>query len=742
MIPFPLRPVALALACLYSLATHALAADANDAPDLHLERNFTPIPAVPPKDGPLLVESDEMTGEADKSLKARGNVRLRRQGLAIDADQVDYTETDTTAVATGHVTVDRAGDKASGPFLRLNTQTEEGYMQSPEFYFAKKLDRKRASRGNATRLQFEGPDRERLFDTQYTTCAPGNDDWFLRSKELELDRKTQIGIATNATIIFKDVPILYLPFLDFPLNAQRKSGFLAPSLGSTGNSGLVVEAPYYWNIAPNYDATITPRLLTKRGLQLNNEFRYLEKNLSGQVDAEYLPNDRVKDANRYFTRLQHRQSFLPNLTLALDVQKASDDDYFRDLSTRIAATSQTYLPRDALLSYSFGKYWNASAHYLQYQVLQDPLNPVGTPYKLGPQLQLDGNRANYDGFDLGLHTEWTKFDHPSLVNAQRVIAYPTISYPITRTYGYLTPKIGYHSTRYIFGDNNTANLPDINRNLPITSVDSGLFFQRDAIFGSTPLRQTLEPRLLYVRTPFRDQSQIPNFSTSELDFGFAQIFSDNPFIGGDRIADANHVTLGATSRFIGTDDGIERIRTVLAQRYFFTPQRVTLSGSPQNDRRSDLLAGVSGQITDRWSLDSAIQYNADLGRTERYLVAARYRPGPGKLLNLGYRFTRDSLHQVDVSTQWPLSAHWQGLARVNYSLQDRRLLEGLIGLEYNKDCWALRLVAHRFPTAEQRTTTSFFIQLELTGLSALGINPLETLKQNIPGYLRTSEISR
>ena len=200
--------------------------------------------------------------------------------------------------------------------------------------------------------------------------------------------------------------------------------------------------------------------------------------------------------------------------------------------------------------------------------------------------------------------------------------------------------------------------------------------------------------------------------------------------------------VGATSRLIGTDDGIERIRTVLAQRYFFTPQRVTLSGSPQNDRRSDLLAGVSGQITDRWSLDSAIQYNADLGRSERYLVAARYRPGPGKLLNLGYRFTRDSLHQVDVSTQWPLSAHWQGLARVNYSLQDRRLLEGLIGLEYNKDCWALRLVAHHFPTAEQRTTTSFFIQLELTGLSALGINPLETLKQNIPGYLRTSEISR
>ena len=538
------------------------------------------------------------------------------------------------------------------------------------------------------------------------------------------------------------MPILYLPFLDFPLNGQRKTGFLAPTLGSTGNNGLVVEAPFYWNLAPNYDATITPRLLTKRGLQINNEFRYLQQTYSGQVDAEYLPNDNVKGADRYFGRLQHREAILPNLSLALDLQKASDDDYFRDLSPRIAATSQTYLPRDALLNYSFATHWNASAHYLQYQVLQDPLAPVATPYKLGPQLQLDGNRADYHGLNLGLHTEWTAFDHPTLINGQRMIAYPTVSYPITSSYGYVTPKIGYHSTRYIFGENNTTALPDINRNLPITSVDGGLFFERDTTIGSTAFRQTLEPRLFYVRTPFRDQSQIPNFATSELDFGFAQIFSDNPFVGGDRIADANHVTVGATSRFVDTNNGIERIRVVLAQRYFITSQQVTLSGSPQDDRRSDLLAGLSGQITDRWSLDSGIQYNADQGRTEKYLVAARYRPGPAQLLNLGYRFTRDSLHQFDISTQWPLSANWQGLARVNYSLLDRRLLEGLIGLEYNRDCWALRLVAHRFPTAEQRYTNSIFIQLELTGLSALGINPLETLKQNIPGYIKTTEIPR
>jgi LPS-assembly protein len=733
-----LRRLALAVACLYSLAGHA-----EDSVDSRAERNFTPVPpSRTDKEGPVYIDADQMDGVSQKNIKARGSVHMRKQDLAVDADAVEYTDADTTAIATGNVTVDRAGDRATGPYLRLNVQTEEGYMETPEFYFAKKLDRRRAARGSAARLQFEGPNKERLFDTQYTTCSPGNDDWFLRTKELELDRVTQIGTASHATIIFKDVPILYLPFLDFPLNNKRKSGFLAPSFGSTGNNGLVVETPYYWNIAPNYDATITPRLLTKRGLQLNNEFRYLERNYLGQIDAEYLAGDRLTNSDRYFGRLQHRQTLLPDLKLALDLQKASDDNYFRDLSTRIASTSQTYLPRDALLSYSFGTYWAASAHYLQYQVLQDPLNPIGTPYTFGPQVQLDGNRANYYGFDLGLHTEWTNFVHPTLVNAERLIAYPTVSFPMTRSFGYVTPKIGYHSTHYEFGTNNTTDLPAINRNLPIASVDSGLFLDRSVNFGNTAYTQTLEPRVLYVKTPFRDQSQIPNFSTSELDFGFAQIFSDNLFIGGDRIADMNNITVGATSRLIDAESGIERIRTTLAQRFFFTPQRVTLSGSPQDDKRSDVLVGLSGQITDRWSLDSAIQYNGDLGRTERYLVAARYRPGPAQILNLGYRFTRDSLHQVDISTQWPLGANWQALARMNYSLQDRRLLEGLVGLEYTRDCWAVRMVAHRFPTAEQRYTNSFFIQLELTGLSALGINPLETLKQNIPGYVRTSEISR
>jgi len=742
MIPFHLRTFALALApalaCLFPFAASAQ----EDTVNLRPAEGLSPSATKIGRDAPIFFEANKLEGETDKTVNAVGDARLRQDKLTVHADSIDYTEDDTTVIARDHVVIDKAGDQARGPFLRYNIKTEEGYMETPNFSFAKKEKRLRPSRGEASQMQFEGPERDRLFDVNYTTCAPGNNDWFLRANELVLDHTTQIGTASHASILFKDTPILYLPFMDFPLNGQRKSGFLAPSIGTNGKNGLIVEAPYYFNIAPNYDDTLTPRLLTKRGLQLNNEFRYLERTLSGQLDTEYLPGDRLKGEDRYFTRLQHKQVLMPNMNLLLDLQKASDDDYFRDLSTRIQNTSQTTLPRDGLLTYTFGNYWGASAHMLNYQVLQDPLNPVPIPYAMKPQLQLDGNRGDFHGFALNMHNEWTDFTHPTQINGQRTISYPVISYPMTRSYGYITPKIGYHYTHYVFGENNTTSLPSMTRELPIASLDSALYLERKMTLGDSPYTQTLEPRLYYVHIPFRDQSQIPNFSTSELDFGFAQIFSENPFIGGDRIADANHLTMGATTRLIDDNNGVERIRAVLAQRYYFSPQRVTLSGSAQTDRRSDVLAGLSGEITDHWGLDSALQYNGDLGRTEKYNVVARYRPERGKVFSAGYRYTRDSLEQVDFSSQWPITRNWQSLTRINYSLRERRLIESLVGLEYNRDCWALRFVAHQFPTAEQRTTTSFFIQLELTGLSALGINPLETLRQNIPGYTKSTEIAR
>lgn len=739
----PLRPLALAVLCLVATKAHGQ----ENTLELKVEPNFTPVPLNTKRDTTIFIDADHIDGQPEKGLKATGDAFLRQRGLTVRSDALTYSKDEDTAIAQGHVIIDKEGDVARGPYLKYQIEKEEGYMEAPDFSLAKKERRLRAARGDASKIQFEGPDLDRLFNVRYSTCAPGQDDWFLKAKELELDRKVQIGTAQQATIIFKDTPILFLPWLDFPLNGQRKSGFLAPTLGYNGANGLQLEVPYYWNIAPNYDDTITPRLFSKRGLMLDNEFRYLERNYSGELSTEYLPDDRVFGADRYYGNWRHHQALAPNLQLAVDMEKASDDAYFRDLSSRIASTSQSYLPRDGLLTYGFASGWTANFHYLRYQTLQDPLAPVGIPYELGPQAQLAGSRSLY-GANLNLKTEWTNFVHPTQIDGQRLIVNPSVSYPMTRNYGFVTPKFSFNYTHYKFGDNNIQGLEDISRSIPTTSLDSGLYFDRDTTLGGKQYTQTLEPRAFYVYTPFRDQSRIPNFSTSAMDFGFAQIFSENPFIGGDRIADANQLTVAATSRLIETASGVERIRFTLGQRYFFAQQRVTLTNPPQDSKSSDILAAVSGQLTDRWTLDSGWEYNADQGQTEKLNVRASYRPTRGNVLNLAYRFTRgtpdqpDQLRQYDVSAQWQVGQNWYTLSRLNWSLQDRRVLEALAGVEYNRDCWAIRFAAHRFPTAEGRFTNSVFLQLELTGLSSIGINPLETLRQNIPGYVKSTEIAR
>jgi LPS-assembly protein len=245
--------------------------------------------------------------------------------------------------------------------------------------------------------------------------------------------------------------------------------------------------------------------------------------------------------------------------------------------------------------------------------------------------------------------------------------------------------------------------------------------------------------------PFRKQNQFPNFASSETDFSFAQIFSDNQFVGGDRIEDANQLTAALTTRLIDPVTGLERLRGVIAQRFYFDAQQISLNQQPRTSKASDILASLGGQISDRWSLNSALQFKTDQGRTEKFIMAARYLPEPGRVVNLAYRYSSNPLtpeKQIDLSAQWPLTAQWYGLARYNYSIRDSRLLDGLVGLEYNAACWKARVVAHRFTTGQDIYSTQLFAQLELTGLSSIGINPFETLKQNISGYAKSTEINQ
>jgi LPS-assembly protein len=430
---------------------------------------------------------------------------------------------------------------------------------------------------------------------------------------------------------------------------------------------------------------------------------------------------------------------MPGLTGYLNASRVSDETYFTDLSNRISATSQTFLPRDGYLLYS-AQWYTLYARALSYQTLQDPLNPVVTPYSRLPQLTFNTRRYDAGGFDFNLNAEFNRFSHPTLVTGSRIQVNPSISYPLLAPGGYVIPKVSWSGTSYTL-QNNAAGSPDsFTRNLPVLSVDSGLSFERPIAYFGQNYTQTLEPRLFYLRVPVREQSGIPVFDTGLADFNFAQIFSENIYSGADRIADANQVTTAVTTRLLSQKDGRERLRFTLGQRFYFTEQRVTLPGEVgRSNRSSDLLASFSGEVLPKVNYDTTLQYSPNKKEIQRISHGVRYMPEPGKTLSAAYRYQRDFIEQIDFAAQWNFGGGWYGVGRYNYSLRDGRVVETLGGVEYDGGCWVGRVVLQRFATASQRASTGIFFQIELNGLSRLGSNPLETLRRNIPGYTKLNE---
>ena len=727
---FRLTPLALSLFCAFATAAYA------DDESLILRQDRTLInppgnaPQRSTEPTPAFISADHVDGVQGEVLEATGKARLRKQGQAISADRLLYRPQAQQIVADGNVQIEQDGNVIWSRHLELNLDTNIGDMEHSQFWFGANQ-----ARGEASSLHLQGRQKYVMQDVNYTICPVGDDGWLLKVRELEIDRESQIGTARGARVEFMGVPILYTPWMDFALNDQRKSGFLGPVFGSTVKGGSEVTLPYFWNIAPNRDVTLSPRVMLKRGILLNNEARYLDSTYAGEAHLDVLPDDRVANRTRSFISLAHTQSFGTGLSGTLNLNRVSDDAYFRDLANSVNVTSQTNLTREGVLSYNQG-WWSAAARVQSFQTLQDPAAPVAVPYRRLPQLSLGAQRT-LTGANVDFVSEYVNFGHPTSINGQRLVLYPSVSYPlVAQSAFYLTPKLGVHSTYYNLGENNTSALPNTVRTLPILSLDSGITLERDWNLAGHDYVQTLEPRAYYVYIPYRDQSLLPNFDSAEADFSFAQIFTENRFFGSDRIGDANQVTLALTSRLLDPESGEERLRVAVGQRFTSDIPRVNLVTPTQTPNKSNILFAASGQVTAAWSLDSSLQYNPNQSRAEKFNVATRYQPEGGKVLNLGYRFTRESLRQSDISTAWPLSSRWRAVARWNYSWQDKRVLEALGGLEYNESCWTLRIVAQRFATATQETSTGFFVQLELKDLVRLGSDPLSALQQSIPGYAK------
>lgn len=777
--------------------TYSAHAEAGLLPTLKPTDQLKPLQVDRKASYPTFIAASRIDGRDDNEVTAQGEAELRRTHTALTADRLTYWKAEDEMEAEGNVRYSKEADTMSGPKLRLNLTENTGFFEQPSYsvtrvrkeekgtYYSTALGasaqpvrklpsflpREKKDRaaiatiagevvegqnlttasGRADRLDFLGENRLRLTNATYSTCSADDPDWYARVAQLDLDYDSEQGEGRDATVYFKNVPLFHTPWISFSLNNRRKSGFLAPTFGTSSKSGIEFTLPYYWDIAPNMDATIAPRLMSKRGLQVNTEFRYLNYGYHGLARVEWLPNDRQYGRSRYGYSLLHVQ---PNIGYGisglLNVSGVSDSTYMRDLSTRITEASQGNLLRQGVLSY--GGWWgSASINVQTYQTLQDPaLPPVVKPYQRVPQVTVVSNRPDFiGGTAFAFNGEYVNFDHPTLDTARRLTLYPQLSLPLLTPAWYVTPKIGLHATRYDIDRRSSVGPGTVVRNLPVFSVDAGLAFERDLNWFGKGLTQTLEPRLFYLLVPQRTQSQIPIFDSGLADFNFATIFSDNIYTGVDRIADANQLTAALTSRLIDPQTGEEYVRGMIGQRYYFAKQHVTLPGeTARPGGTSDFLAALSGRLLPRTYADVAWQYDPRDGETERFAIGGRWQPDFAKVLNASYRYTRDhtltggtpGIRQVDFSAQWPLGRGWYGVGRFNYSLKDRKIIETIGGLEYNGGCWVGRLVLQRYATATGDTNTALFVQLELNDFSRIGSNPLELLSRRIPGYGRINQV--
>ncbi|MNI25522.1 LPS-assembly protein LptD precursor [compost metagenome] len=577
-------------------------------------------------------------------------------------------------------------------------------------------------------------------------------------------------------LYFKDVPILASPYMTFPVKKERKSGFLMPTYGTTSQGGFDFSLPYYLNLAPNYDLTVQPRYFSKRGMQLGGEFRYLGSSYVGTMDGTYLPNDNITGEDRWMYWWRHQQTFSHGFYADWDIAKVSDDDYFRDISQLgLNQASTTYLPQRGRVGWA-SKYWSTYAQVYKYQTLQDPDAPLVPPYDKEPELYLRGARYDWGGFDVDWTSTAVRFRRPDFgstvryPDGDRLQSYPTVSYPIVRPGWFIIPKAGVNYTQYqtkwygtdALGLNGGSadGLPrSQSRTVPIMSLDAGLIFERDTSLFGKASTQTLEPRLYYLRVPYRDQSKMPVYDTSLADFSFSQAFEENIYTGGwDRISNANQLTAALTSRWLDANTGFERLSLAVAQRLYFEDQMVTLPGeTPRENVRSDFLVGASAALTDTLSTDVAAQYNPYDNQWSRGLVSARWSPQRLTTVAVSYRYQRDpqtgvqyqpqGQNQVSLAVQWPFTKRWYGVGRVDYSLRSGpsstvsnttdspRVTQAIAGLEYKGDCcWVGRVVYQRYAVSATDANSAVFFQLELTGLGSLGTDPMNLLNKSIPGY--------
>ena len=722
-----------------------------------------PVVDVETEEGDTYLNADSIDLTEKGISHLTGSVEMSTDTWQARADNAVYNDPGSFVDLSGDVKFWEESLFLSGDGAHIDVEDSTATVSGAEYYLHDS-----DARGRADELFIDPGTLTSGKGMSFTTCAPENGGgieenfWRISARELHLNHDTDRGSGRNIVLKIKDIPVFYAPYFTFPLSRERKSGFLAPGIGKNSHGGVETRLPYYWNIAPNMDATITPRVLANSGVMGMLEFRYIRTGGEGRVNLEYLPGDvGFDDRDRSMLNIELTQSFLGRGRLYVDYNQASDPEYLEDFGTDLAISSTHYLPRRADVTYR-GRNWNVLGRLHSYQIVDQSIRVTSRPYKNLPRLQfryrpLSGNKK----INLDLRTDFTYFDRTGEtgvtvdVTGFRADLYPTISYPIRTQAAFLVPRVGVRFTQYEL-DKQGPFKKSPNRTLPIVSVDSGVFLERDFRMRDRDFQHTLEPRLFYLYVPHEDQNDLPVFDSSVFNLDYNALFRENRFSGYDRIGDTNQVTLALGSRLVNRDTGKQLASLQVAQSFYLEDQDVIRQilgaqgelvdiGIPENDLLSPLIVEAGANLRDDLTLGAEIYWDINDRLTRKMALTAQYNPEGSRVINLAYRVRRAATGQIrrtptdieqsDVSFSWPLTDKLNTVGRWNYAVSEGRTLDLFFGVEYEGCCFAIKAVGRRFlSNLEGDFNTGFFLQLELKGLGSIGQRTVDLLNQAIPGY--------
>jgi LPS-assembly protein len=676
------------------------------------------VTGYPERSGaPILMDARTFSARVEGGAEARGEVELRRADQRLNTEVLRYDPETRTVTLPEPLVYEDAQIHVEADSARYGFLEEAGEFLNVDYTLTGA-----AANGSAADIKIDSTRRSFLREPRFTTCPGDRPEWLLSAREVEFRHEQGIGIARNARLEFMDIPFLYLPWMSFPINDQRKSGFLYPHFSSANDNGFEIGVPYYWNIAPNHDATLTPRFFTDRGVMLTGEYRMLTRRTGGVFEFDYLADDDQTGEERYHYRLQHNTAINPRWRGRILMDRVSDDRYFQDFGLSLAQTARQFLRSRAGID-GAGRYWTFSMLADDFQVIDEAVSELSEPYRRLPRIALALDRPlGRTGFQFALDSEAVYFDRNIGVTGARLDLYPRIIWNLERYWGFARTSLGYRQTAYGLDRQGAPGDESPSRGTEIVSLDAGMFFERNLDNGNV---QTLEPRIFYLYVPYEDQSSLPDFDSAEFTFGFSQLFHTNRFTGADRQADANQLTLAATTRTLDPETGRERWSLSVGQIFYFDDRRVFLrDAAPEDVDTSPLLAELTWHPLERFTSQLGVQWNWETGKLDVGTLGLDYGSGNGTRVGFEYRFRRDRLDQFDIRYLWQVNPSWRFISRLKYSLDDDELLEAQAGIAYESCCWGIRLVGRRYLRSrfgDERD--AIYLELNLKGLGSFGRQP-------------------